>query len=154
MRWKEQLSVDISDDVTMPQFEICKVVPAKCQETFHIGEIYYTVAPQKRRKGFMNAAKEMSRGKYIGREKGREQFIFQRAFFPLQKKRGLEIPRLIPRAFSSPFERIQLERCPSPLFSDFGGSYVNLRRPLSGLKSIKGMPSWSEHAPNSQQRTD
>lgn len=37
LRWKEDNPVDISGEVKMPQFEIFKVVPAKCQETFHIG---------------------------------------------------------------------------------------------------------------------
>ncbi len=38
LRWKEENPVDISNEVKMPQFEIFKVVPAKCQETFHIGK--------------------------------------------------------------------------------------------------------------------
>ena len=37
LRWKDHLGVDISSEVKMPQFEIFKVLPAKCQETFHIG---------------------------------------------------------------------------------------------------------------------
>ena len=39
LRWKEHKGVDISSEVKMPQFEIFKVIPAKCQETFHIGEL-------------------------------------------------------------------------------------------------------------------
>ena len=38
--WKEDYPVDISSEVKMPQFEISNVVAAKCQETFHIGELY------------------------------------------------------------------------------------------------------------------
>jgi len=37
LMWKEDGPVDISSEVKMPQFEISKVVAAKCQETFHIG---------------------------------------------------------------------------------------------------------------------
>lgn len=37
LKWKEDLPVDISHEVKMPQFEIFKVNPAKCEETFHIG---------------------------------------------------------------------------------------------------------------------
>ena len=39
LRWKEENPVDISGEVKMPQFEIFKIVPARCQETFHIGKI-------------------------------------------------------------------------------------------------------------------
>ena len=38
LRWKEDKPVDISSEVKMPQFEIFKIVPARCQETFHIGK--------------------------------------------------------------------------------------------------------------------
>ncbi len=37
LRWKEDSPVDISEEVKMPQFEIFKIVPARCQETMHIG---------------------------------------------------------------------------------------------------------------------
>ena len=37
LRWKNDLPVDISSEVKMPQFEIFKVNPARCEETFHIG---------------------------------------------------------------------------------------------------------------------
>ena len=37
LKWKEDKPVDISHEVKMPQFEIFKVNPAKCEETFHIG---------------------------------------------------------------------------------------------------------------------
>ena len=37
LRWKEFAPVDISKEVKMPQFEISKIIPARCQETFHIG---------------------------------------------------------------------------------------------------------------------
>ena len=40
LRWKEFAPVDISKEVKMPQFEISKIIPARCQETFHIGELY------------------------------------------------------------------------------------------------------------------
>ena len=39
LKWKEDLPVDISHEVKMPQFEIFKVNPAKCEETFHIGKM-------------------------------------------------------------------------------------------------------------------
>jgi hypothetical protein len=38
LRWQEHKPVDISSEVKMPQFEIFKVIPDKCQETFHIGK--------------------------------------------------------------------------------------------------------------------
>ena len=38
LKWKEDKPVDISHEVKMPQFEIFKVNPAKCEETFHIGK--------------------------------------------------------------------------------------------------------------------
>ena len=38
LRWKKDRPVDISSEVKMPQFEISKIDPAKCQETFHIGK--------------------------------------------------------------------------------------------------------------------
>ena len=38
LRWKNDLPVDISSEVKMPQFEIFKVNPAQCEETFHIGK--------------------------------------------------------------------------------------------------------------------
>ena len=41
LRWKEDKPVDISSEVKMPQFEIFKINPAKCQETFHIGTKAY-----------------------------------------------------------------------------------------------------------------
>lgn len=37
LQWKDESAVDISNEVKMPQFEIFKVIAAKCQETFHIG---------------------------------------------------------------------------------------------------------------------
>mgnify|MGYP002051845334 CR=1 FL=1 len=39
LKWKEDKPVDISHEVKMPQFEIFKVNPAKCEETFHIGKM-------------------------------------------------------------------------------------------------------------------
>ena len=38
LHWKNESGVDISSEVKMPQYEIFKVIPAKCQETLHIGE--------------------------------------------------------------------------------------------------------------------
>ena len=38
LQWKEHKGVDISSEVKMPQFEISRVSPSKCQENFHIGE--------------------------------------------------------------------------------------------------------------------
>ncbi len=38
LQWKEHSGVDISSEVKMPQFEISRVAPSKCQENFHIGE--------------------------------------------------------------------------------------------------------------------
>ena len=41
LQWKEEgNAVEIASEMKMPQFEIFKVIPAKCQETFHIGEHY------------------------------------------------------------------------------------------------------------------
>ena len=40
LKWKEDKPVDISHEVKMPQFEIFKVNPAKCEETFHIGKCF------------------------------------------------------------------------------------------------------------------
>ena len=39
LHWKNESGVDISSEVKMPQYEIFKVIPAKCQETLHIGEL-------------------------------------------------------------------------------------------------------------------
>ena len=33
LHWKNESGVDISSEVKMPQYEIFKVIPAKCQET-------------------------------------------------------------------------------------------------------------------------
>jgi hypothetical protein len=38
LKWKEDNPVDISSEVKMPQFELFRIVPSKCQETFHIGK--------------------------------------------------------------------------------------------------------------------
>ena len=43
LRWKEFTPVDISKEVKMPQFEISQIIPARCQETFHIGRVPYSI---------------------------------------------------------------------------------------------------------------